>query len=181
MTRLPAWFEWLTVAAIVVGPVLALFAQRLLDWLRERRNQRIRLFLTLMSTRASILAPAHVQALNSIDIVFNRRGDAAIREAWRALLDHMVTPMTNPGWADRASDLRVVLYQAMGARVGYSYTVDYLKRRIYAPIAYAQTEQDNIQIRQKLVKVLTEDGIKIVPGGPGAPPTAPTAPTAPRR
>jgi len=149
-----------------------------LDWLRERRSQRVQLFLTLMSTQASILAPAHVQALNSIDVVFSRRRDAAIRDAWRALLDHMVTPMTNPGWADRATDLRVVLYQAMGAAVGYNYTVDYLKRRIYAPIAYAQTEQDWLKVRQTLLKVLTDDGIKIVPGGTptAAPPVPPTAP-----
>lgn len=178
MTK-PTLSEWLTMTAIVLGPVLALFAQRLLDWLRERRNQRVQLFLTLMSTRASILAPAHVQALNSIDVVFSRRRDTAIRDAWRALLDHMVTPMTNPGWADRVSDLRVVLYQAMGAAVGHNYTVDYLKRRIYAPIAYAQTEQDWLKVRQTLLKVLTDDGIRIVPRGA---PTAPAAgpPAAPR-
>jgi hypothetical protein len=181
MTRPPTWFEWLTVAAIVLGPVLALFAQRTLDWLRERRSQRVQLFRTLMSTRASILAPAHVQALNSIDVVFSRRRDSAIRDAWRALLDHMVTPMTNPGWAERTMDLRVVLYQAMGATVGYNYTVDYLKRRIYAPIAHAQTEQDWLRIRQTFLKVLTEEGIKIIPGGPPPPTAPPGPPTAPHR
>jgi hypothetical protein len=37
MTRPPTWFEWLTVAAIILGPVLALWVQRVLDRIRERR------------------------------------------------------------------------------------------------------------------------------------------------
>lgn len=78
----PAWFDWLTVAAIVLGPVLALFAQRVLDRIREKKKQRVGLYLALMSTRAQPLVPAHVQALNSIDVVFNRRWrDRAIRNA----------------------------------------------------------------------------------------------------
>jgi hypothetical protein len=67
----PTWFEWLTVAAIVLGPILALFAQRVLDRLREQQKQRVNLFMTLMSTRAAFLSPVHVQALNSIVVVFN--------------------------------------------------------------------------------------------------------------
>src|SRR5712692_8029594 len=84
--RPPTWFEWLTVGAIILGPVLALLAQRVLDFIREKKKQRVDLFLTLMSTRMAPLAPAHVQALNSIDVVFNRRGDRKIREAWRNVL-----------------------------------------------------------------------------------------------
>jgi hypothetical protein len=54
---LPTWFDWLTVAAIVLGPILALLSQRLLDYLREKRQQRLRLFMTLISTARSTIGP----------------------------------------------------------------------------------------------------------------------------
>ena len=65
----PSWFDWITVLAIVVGPILALLAQRALDSLREEKRRQ-KLYFTLMSTRAAWLSNEHVQALNSIDIVF---------------------------------------------------------------------------------------------------------------
>jgi hypothetical protein len=61
----PTWFDWIAVAAIVVGPILALLTQRILDGLREKRRQRIGLYLTLMGTRAAFLAPEHIRALPS--------------------------------------------------------------------------------------------------------------------
>jgi hypothetical protein len=33
----PSWFDWITVSAIIVGPVMALFAQRALDWFRGKK------------------------------------------------------------------------------------------------------------------------------------------------
>lgn len=179
MTRAPTWFEWLTVAAIVLGPILALWFQRILDQLREKRTQRLRLFLTLMATRATPLAPAHVNALNSIDSVFHRRRDRTVREAWERTLEHINTQVDPPHiqqWADRLNDLRIDLYQVMGKGVGYSYSTDYLKRQIYLPRLFTDTEAEAMMIRQTLAKVLTEDGlkVKIIPEPP--PPGPPAAP-----
>src|ERR1700675_3057784 len=87
----PQWFDWLTVAAIVLGPFLALFAQRALDRIREKQNQRLLLYVTLMATRATFLAPEHVRALNSIDVVFDRKRDGYIKEAWQKVLGHVAT------------------------------------------------------------------------------------------
>ena len=164
----PGWFEWLTIAAIVLGPVLALLAQRALDRLREKKKQRVGLYLVLMSTRAQPLSPAHVQALNSIDVVFNRRRkDKAIRAAWEKWLAHAVTPATTPsgaptlGWGERLNDLKVELYQAIGAQVGYRFDIDHLKRQTYTPIAHGEAEMEQVQLRQKLLKVLTDEGVKI--------------------
>jgi hypothetical protein len=73
--------DWLTIAAIMLGPILALGAQRVLDSLRETHKRRVGLFFTLLTTRMSPLAPNHVQALNSIDVIFDRAVDRPIREA----------------------------------------------------------------------------------------------------
>src|SRR5580698_10772304 len=85
----PSWFDWITVAAIVLGPILALLAQRALDWLREKKNRRVQLYFTLMSLRAAPLHPDHVKALNSIDTIFDRDSDERIRERWRTVLQHL--------------------------------------------------------------------------------------------
>jgi hypothetical protein len=76
----PSWFDWITVAAIVLGPVLALFAQRALDWLREKKKRRATLYMTVMSLRGAWLHTESLRALNSIDTVFSGGGaDARIR------------------------------------------------------------------------------------------------------
>jgi hypothetical protein len=168
----PAWFDWLTVAAILLGPVLALSAQRILDWLREKRQRRVQLYLQLIATRASYLSPDHVQALNSIDVVFSRRGDRPVRLAWEKFLAHVATPTNNPGWNQHYTDLKLDLLQMMGSRVGYNFSIDYLRRQIYSPAGYAQTEQENVQLRQQLLKILTNEGLKIkavVEGPPNQP------------
>lgn len=156
-----AWFDWLTVFAIVLGPVLALMAQRVLDRLRENKKRRVGLYLALMATRGQPLAPTHVQALNSIDTVFNRRSDRAIRAAWQKWLAHVAADATAQGWGERFNDLKVELYQKIGSAVGYKYDIDYLKRQIYAPRGHFDADQNLAQIRQTLAKVLTADGLKV--------------------
>lgn len=153
---------WLTVAAIVLGPVLALFTQRVLDRIREKKKQKLQIYLALMSTRAQPLAPAHVQALNAIDVVFNRRRrDRAIRAAWEKWLAHVMTDSKQPGWGERLNDLKVELLQAMGSAVGYEFDIDHLKRQSYIPVAHVDVEQEISQIRQTFAKVLTEEGLKV--------------------
>ena len=65
--------EWVTVAAIIIGPILAIQIQKILDNLREKKKRRITIFKTLMSTRATRLNKEHVEALNMIDIEFYGR------------------------------------------------------------------------------------------------------------
>jgi hypothetical protein len=74
----------LTVVAIVCGPIIALQIQRKLDREREALNRKLWVFKTLMSFRATALAPAFVQALNLIDVEFSGHNDKekAVRNAW---------------------------------------------------------------------------------------------------
>jgi len=84
--------NFLTIVAIVVGPIIALQLQRMLDRAREARNRKLSVFKALMSYRATALAPAFVQALNLIDVEFDGDNelDKAVRNAWKVLLDHYV-------------------------------------------------------------------------------------------
>jgi hypothetical protein len=157
----PTWFEWLTVAAIVLGPVFALFAQRALDSIREKRRRRADVYLTLMATRATPVAQEHLKALNSIDIVFSGRRDRKVREAWHKVLEHVVTDTSRPGWQEKYGDLKADLLREIGLEVGYTFTTDELKRQIYHPSYYGELESDQLLIRKALAKALTDEGLKV--------------------
>lgn len=166
----PTWFDWLTVSAIFLGPVFALFAQRALDWLRERKQRRIKTYLTVMSLRGSWLHPDSLNALNLIDTVFDRRGDQKLREAWTAIIRHVGTDRPDwdtareqaQAWDSRLVDLRMDLYQLMGSAVGYNHTLDYIKTQFYYPQLYMNAELDNLNIRTQFAKVITERGLKVI-------------------
>jgi hypothetical protein len=166
----PSWFDWITVAAIVAGPILALFAQRLLDWLREKKERRARIYFTVMSLRAVWLNPDSLRALNSIDTIFDRKGDKPVRDAWARVIAHVSTPVPNAQqlpneaqqWSNRLLDLRVDLYQLLGKAVGYNHTVDYIKTQVYNPQYHVDVELEQMQIRKQFAKAITDDGLKVV-------------------
>lgn len=158
----PTWFDWITILAILLGPVLALATQRWLDWLREKKKHRVLIYTTLMSLRAQPLHPDHVRALNAIDAIFDRRQDHVVRECWGKVLVHISGDSSSPRWAETLLDLRVDLYQAVGKAVGYDHSIDYIKNRIYTPIAYNDTEGELMLIRKGFAKAMTEDGLKVL-------------------
>src|SRR6266481_5979455 len=57
-------FSAITIFAIFYGPIAALKIQRRLDEERETRSRKLQIFKTLMSNRATRVAPLYVQALN---------------------------------------------------------------------------------------------------------------------
>jgi hypothetical protein len=77
--------DGLLILATIAGPILAVQAQKWVERATEKRRQRLMIFTTLMNTRATRLAPDHVQALNMIDLVFNGKNakDKAVIDAWR--------------------------------------------------------------------------------------------------
>lgn len=165
----PVWFDWITVAAIIAGPVLALAAQRVLDYLREKRNRRVQIYLTLMALRSTPLHPDHIKALNMLDTVFSRKNDRdqKVRDTWDKVLKHVVIKREGDAqalanWDNKLLDLRVDLYQAVGRAVGYDHSVEYIKNHIYAPAYFTEMEIDQIKIRQGIVKILSDAGLKVV-------------------
>lgn len=62
--------EWAIVFATLVGPILAVQAQKFLEGRREYRAAKLWVFRSLMTTRMQRLSIDHVRALNMIDICF---------------------------------------------------------------------------------------------------------------
>ena len=63
--RRDSWIgDVIMIAAIFLVPIFALWAQWQLQLRHERRQQRVRIYATLMSTRHTALDIEHVKALN---------------------------------------------------------------------------------------------------------------------
>lgn len=161
------WMELLTIIAILAGPIIALRLQARLDKAKADRERRLRVFKTLMVTRGSVLSPAHVEALNSIDIEFNAatKEDKAVRESWKVYLDHLGSRVADSGaspddqkranerWNEKTQDFLTELLYVMSHAVGYDFDKIYIKRTAYNPVRYADIEVENDFIRRSLVEI----------------------------
>ncbi len=59
--------DGIMILAVAVAPFLAVFAQTKINERKEKRNNRLWIFRTLMATRGNKLSMDHVQALNLND------------------------------------------------------------------------------------------------------------------
>ena len=75
--------------AMLLGPILAVQIQRIVDMHRAQRERRVGIYRTLMIERLS-LSPASIGAFNAILLEF--QGVSPVIEAWRAYLEHMAKP-----------------------------------------------------------------------------------------
>jgi hypothetical protein len=73
----------LMIVAILIAPFLAVFAQRQIDLWREQRQRNLWVFKTLMATHGRTLSPEHVQALNMIELKFQKSSEKPILDAWK--------------------------------------------------------------------------------------------------
>jgi hypothetical protein len=159
----------ISIVAIVTGPVLALFAQRVLDHLREKRKRKHVLFYTLTTSRAIPLSLAHVQALNAIEIEFYPRkgSNKRVIDAWRIYSDHLNTtqpldPVGGPAWDLRRQDLMVDLLYEMAQSLGYDFDKVMLKRNAYHPEGLGKIDAEQAALRQAAVKVFEgKDSLRI--------------------
>jgi hypothetical protein len=155
----------LTIIAIVAGPIIALQIQRRLDREREAKNRKLWVFKTLMSFRATALAPSFVQALNLIDVEFNgdNQKEKAVRNAWKVLLDHYVdlTSAKDPDgdtMLEKTTQLRANLLMAMGRCLGYDFDEVLVKKGSYYPTGLGNVEAEQHAIRRGVLNILSGKG-----------------------
>ena len=128
-------------------------AESVLRRRRERHERKLDVFRTLMAHRAAGLSPAHVEALNRIDIEF--RGNRKVTAAWKSYIDHLndhsLTPET---WGARKEDLLTDLLSEMARALNYDFDRVHIKRAAYYPQGYGDIDQDQLAIRKGLAAVL---------------------------
>jgi hypothetical protein len=59
-----------SVLAVLISPIFALEVQKRLDDRRASLDRKMTIFRKLMNTRATQMSPAHVEALNGIEVEF---------------------------------------------------------------------------------------------------------------
>lgn len=163
--------EWLTIIAALLGPILAVQAQKLVEARRAKRGERDWVFRTLMATRAARLSPDHVRALNMIDLAFygskflgfhyQRPAAKAVSEAWKDYFDCLNTDMS--GFTQdqhlRLNESRdekfIDLLSSMAIAQNYEFDKVHLKRSMYNPQLHADIDADQRIIREGLASVLS--------------------------
>ncbi|WP_159013794.1 DUF6680 family protein [Acidisoma sp. S159] len=156
--------DWLIICATIVGPVLAVQAQKWVEGYREVRAQKVTVFSTLMITRATKLAVDHVKALNTIDIVF--RNDKSVTDVWREYYELLSTE--NP--TSRRNDKFVDLMFAMSSSLKFGFDKVMLQRVIYLPQGHVNAEVIQAEIQQNLNLMLSgqrviQEGVKQILSG----------------
>ncbi|WP_128921849.1 DUF6680 family protein [Bradyrhizobium nanningense] len=156
-------------ACTLLGPILAVQAQKWVEGFREKRDRRFNIFRTLMATRATNLTAAHVEAINAVPIDFY--GDKPIIDAWEEYFEHLTKSAdTGALWGQRRIDLFTKLLAAIGQRVGYAFSAAQMNR-IYFPNAHGRMEEDAEAIRTGMAALFKGDfnlplAIKSVPVDP---------------
>ena len=168
MDRTGVVLSVLTIFAIIIGPVAALWVQRLLDGGREAKNRKVWVFKTLMSFRATNLSPTFVQALNLIDVEFygNNDKEKAVRNAWKVLLDHfgdLSAPNIPDNSHEKTATLTTNLLLAMGKCLGYDFDEVQIKKGAYYPMGLGNVEQEQHAVRRGILEVLS--GRRRIPVG----------------
>jgi hypothetical protein len=162
--------EWFIVGATVLGPVLAVQAQKWVERSQSKRAMKDGIFRTLMATRAARLAPEHVQALNMIDIAFYGRRvfgfryqskvEKTVSRAWRDYFDSL--EIDNANYSEdqnsRLFDMRfdkfLVLLGTIAIAQNYDFDPVELRKKMYSPVLHGKVEDEQTAIRVGLAKIL---------------------------
>jgi len=148
--------EWLIVGATLLGPILAVQAQKWVERSREARVRKLQVFHSLMATRGARLSSDHVRALNMIDLSFygpvrfgkngRSKTEQGVLNSWKEYLDHLGEDHDFEGpnaqaILARRDELFVNLLTTMATDLGYEFDRVQLRKSWYSPIAHGQTEE----------------------------------------
>jgi len=156
--------DWLMIAAVFMGPIVAVRLTRHLDNKKEIRERKVNVFKTLMATRAYNVSWSHVEALNRIDLEFDAKNkkEKAVIEAWKEYLDLLNnTAMPIDQWVVKRVDLLVELLHKMAQVLDYDFDKTHIKNSSYSPRVHGETEDEQATLRKGLLEVL--NGNKSIP------------------
>ncbi len=161
----PTWFEWITFLAILLGPIFALFAQRILDKLRDKRKAKENVFFSIMQHRAQWYHVERIQALNSIDVVF--ADEEKVLSKWKSFVEQTSVPRPEDeqraaAWDARMDTAVCDLYQAIGESLGYHLDLKRIKEGAYTPQLHADFNEAQVLAMKGLAKAVRNGELKVV-------------------
>ena len=156
--------EWLIVFAVFAGPIVAVRITRHLDDKKEIKDRKLRVFKTLMGTRAHTMSWSHVEALNLIDIEFDERDEKekTVLIAWKEYLDLLNnTSIPIDHWGVKRIDLLLELLYKMAQVLDYDFDKTHIKNSFYSPREHTDIEDTQKILRQGLKELM--EGRRSVP------------------
>lgn len=149
--------DWLVVLATLLSPLIAIQVSELMKSRSQVRDEQFRVFKTLMSTRASILDPRHVECLNLIDVVFHTSTakEKEIRRLWKQYLHHLGDRnYPKDSWDAKRVELLVELLHSMAIHLGYDFDKTHITTQCYYPDGYGDLQNEQGSIRRSLAEIL---------------------------
>jgi hypothetical protein len=182
-----AIYEWLTIAAILLGPILAVATQLWFQARKAKRDAKVWVFNTLMGLRPQILHVDFVKAFNMIDVVFY--SDEVIRKGRRefmAVASSAANRDLSPNELERMNDLLAEMLAKIGKELGLEFDHTEIKNTGYYPKGFLEMQNAVAGIIKHGVAVLEGKeniGVAIkelsAPGAPQPSAPAPAVPAAP--
>ena len=149
--------EWLTLIAIIVGPIAAVSITLWRDRRYEVRRRKREILASLMRTRSSRLSAEHVGALNLVQLEFH--GSSAIIEAYKQYIEHLGTPLPAVDQQDSFFQQRETrfldLLKAIAVDLGYKFDKKDLESLSYSPRGwhdYESMQRGNMLLLWQLLK-----------------------------
>jgi hypothetical protein len=145
----------LIILATLLSPVIAVQVTRILDERKEKRGRKLHVYKTLMGTRGSITSPAHVEALNLIELEFSNKekNEKLVLKAWKQYLDHLSRTDQPLNWGEQRISYLGELLEVMGRSLGYEFTKVEIKNSLYMPRFKNDLENEQQELRNFLLQI----------------------------
>ncbi|PZT35100.1 hypothetical protein A7X93_00390 [Stenotrophomonas maltophilia] len=183
--------DGLIVLATLIGPVLAVQAQKWVERARRTSDMRTWVFTTLMNTRATRMSTSHIEALNSITIAFNDGGrrwrsqkSQTVLNKWKEYLAHLSqnAPTTDAEQAARSArgtEIFTNLLEAMAVERGFEVDRAEITAGAYHPQGFVEDEMQRAEAVRRVMQILRGESGLPVSLRPEQPPQADEAPDHP--
>lgn len=149
--------DWLMILAVFLGPIVAVQLTKYLDSKKEKRQRKLDIFKTLMTTRSYSTSWDHVMTLNRIDLEFELSlpKEKAVVEAWKQYLDLLGDKtITGERWGTKRIELLVELLYKMALVLDYDFDKTHIKNSSYSPIAHGNIDAQQAKIREGILEIL---------------------------
>lgn len=167
--------DGLIILATILGPVLAVQAQKWVERARKTADVRTWIFTTLMNTRSTRMSAAHIDALNGITIAFHDGGrrfrskkSQAVLNKWREYLTYLgqATPTSDAEYAAhaaRGTEIFTNLLETMAIERGFEVDRAEIVAGAYYPKGFALGEQQRNEAVDRVMRILRgEKGLRVV-------------------
>jgi len=154
----------INICAILLSPVIAVLITIVLQNRRDKKNAKMNIFITLMSTRNRPPSEEITRALNMIDVIISK--DKNIRRLWSEYFGMLSNEgLNNPVGYKQREQKNLEMITAIANNLGYKREITSLDvDKVYFPIGLKDQLENVSEIVTELKRVLKETkAISVIP------------------